>query len=428
MPEIRTPPIIYNLFPRLAGPFKNWGSHLERAAGMGFNWLYINPIQECGFSGSMYAIKNHYRIDSRYPDPDIRLSAEEQFQFVVAKAHGLGLNIMFDLVLNHTAFDSVLVDSHPDWYQRDPEGKLIHPSAPDTGKVWGDLAAMDNENAANREGLWSYWDDLVAYYLSLGVDGFRCDAAYQVPVPLWIRILQKARSIRPETKFFAETLGCDIQQVIALARAGFDYNFNSSKWWNFQDAWALQQYEQNRNLGSPSISFPDSHDTSRLGADLSGHIPSVKMRYLFAAVFSSGLMMTLGFEYCFLKTLDVVESRPEDWEQARCDLTGFVRAANTLKSRYRVFQEEGPIERMLSFNPRILVLKKATVDEREHALIILNTDSEKRQLAVVEDVRSLLGQPATIRDVSVEHRMEAVADRYEASMQPAQIVILYGET
>jgi starch synthase (maltosyl-transferring) len=427
MKESRTPPIIYNLFPRLAGPFRSWGSHLKRAADIGFNWIFVNPIQECGVSGSMYAIKDYYRIDSRYPDPNSGMSAEEELKQVIAQAHGLGLRVMFDLVINHTAFDSVLVEANPGWYQQDSRGKLIHPSAPDTGEVWGDLAVIDNENAADRSGLWGYWEDLVAHYLSLGLDGFRCDAAYQVPVPLWRRILQRARSIRPDTKFFAETLGCDFRLVAELARAGFDYNFNSSKWWNFQDAWALQQYEQNRTQGSPSISFPDSHDTTRLAADLSCDIPAVKMRYLFAAVFSTGLMMTLGFEYCFLKTLNVVESRPEDWEPVRCDMTGFVRAANSLKLRHRVFREEGPMDLVETVNPRILVLKKATVDEREHALIMINTDREERQRAVVEDLRSLLGSAGAIRDISLEQRMPVVPDRFEDYLPPSQAVILYGE-
>ncbi|MFQ5840137.1 MAG: hypothetical protein ACE5HK_05400 [Candidatus Methylomirabilales bacterium] len=35
--------------------------HAERAAAIGFNWLYLNPVQHPGFSGSLYAIKEHDR-------------------------------------------------------------------------------------------------------------------------------------------------------------------------------------------------------------------------------------------------------------------------------------------------------------------------------------------------------------------------------
>ena len=53
-----TPPLIYNLFPRLVGPTTRWPEHAARAAAMGFDWLYLNPWQYPGFSGSLYAIKD----------------------------------------------------------------------------------------------------------------------------------------------------------------------------------------------------------------------------------------------------------------------------------------------------------------------------------------------------------------------------------
>jgi starch synthase (maltosyl-transferring) len=45
--------IIYNLFPLLAGKFTQWAPHIKRAADMGFNWLFVNPIQKPGSSGSL---------------------------------------------------------------------------------------------------------------------------------------------------------------------------------------------------------------------------------------------------------------------------------------------------------------------------------------------------------------------------------------
>ena len=35
--------IVYNLFPLLAGRFPGWVPHIERAAAMGFDWLFVNP-------------------------------------------------------------------------------------------------------------------------------------------------------------------------------------------------------------------------------------------------------------------------------------------------------------------------------------------------------------------------------------------------
>jgi starch synthase (maltosyl-transferring) len=53
--------------------------------------------------------------------------------------------------------------------------------------------------------------------------------------------------------------------VLALREAGFDYFFNSSKWWDFREPWALEQHEEVRRI-APSISFPETHDTARLAA------------------------------------------------------------------------------------------------------------------------------------------------------------------
>ncbi len=77
----------------------------------------------------------------------------------------------------------------------------------------------------------------------------------------------------PDLRFFAETLGCTADQVVALADAGFDYIFNSAKWWDFRAPWLLDQYERFR-LIAPSIAFPESHDTERLAAEVPSQDPS----------------------------------------------------------------------------------------------------------------------------------------------------------
>ena len=55
-------PIIYNLFPTLAGQAPRWVAHAERARRMGFGWIYLNSVLYPGFSGSLYAIKHYDRL------------------------------------------------------------------------------------------------------------------------------------------------------------------------------------------------------------------------------------------------------------------------------------------------------------------------------------------------------------------------------
>jgi starch synthase (maltosyl-transferring) len=116
------------------------------------------------------------------------------------------------------------------------------------------------------------------------------------------------------TTFVAETLGCTLDQTRETARAGFDYVFNSSKWWDFQGWWLIEQYNLVRET-APSISFPESHDTPRLAEESNGNVNALKQRYLFSALFSAGVMMPMGFEYGLRKQLHVIHTTPADWQR-----------------------------------------------------------------------------------------------------------------
>jgi len=352
LPLVADPaPRLYNLFPTLAGPLSDWGPHLRRAQAMGFDWVYVNPIHFPGFSGSLYAVKDYYALHPLLDAGDGRTPAD-QVRAMVEGAHGLGLKVMLDLVVNHTAKDSPWVTDHPDWYLRDGAGVVqspfaIDPANADNKTVWGDLAELDFSPRPARDRMVAELAAISRHYAGLGVDGFRCDAAYKVPADVWEEIIAAARSVRSDCLFAAETLGCRLPEIEGLRPAGFAYLFNSSKWWDFRESWLLDQYMAFRSL-APSIAFPESHDTPRLAADLPRAWPTWKIEaayrraWLFAAAFSSGVMMPMGFEYGFGRKPDVVRTRPKDWEKGRFDLTDFVGAVNDLKARVRVLNWEGP--------------------------------------------------------------------------------------
>ena len=144
--------IVYNLFPLLAGGFPNWEKHLRRAAQMGFNWIYVNPIQRPGRSGSLYSIADYYDFNPLLADSAAGKGPREQLQDAVKIAETLGLNLMVDLVVNHSAADSDLVRKHPGWYVWEPDGSVAHPFAMDDGKkvVWTDLAKFDHRHTGSR--------------------------------------------------------------------------------------------------------------------------------------------------------------------------------------------------------------------------------------------------------------------------------------
>src|SRR6185503_10294368 len=135
--------------------------------------------------------------------------------------------------------------------------------------------------------------------------------------------------------------------------AGFDYLFNSLKWWDFESPWLLDQYEKFRHI-APSIAFPESHDTERLVTELlAAGFPESQIEgryrqaYAFAAAFSTGVMMPMGFEYGWSRRISVVPNGDEeDREPARFDLQPFIAGVNQMRRTIPALNEEGPQRRL----------------------------------------------------------------------------------
>ncbi len=417
--------LVYNLFPLLAGRFTEWEPHLQRAAGMGFNWIFVNPIQHTGFSGSLYSIKDYFSFNSLLVDEKSGKSPEEQVREAVRKASDLGLEVMVDLVINHCAVDSELLKEHPEWFEWEKKGKVVNPSADENGKtvVWGDLAKFAHRGTKDKEGLYRFFLNVVTFLLELGFKGFRCDAAYQVPGKFWKRLIKETKAEYPGTMFFAETLGCTADETKKTASAGFDYIFNSSKWWDMKSPWLMEQYNLTREI-SPSIGFPESHDTIRLAEETGGNVDALKQRYLFSALFSSGVMMPMGFEFGFRKKPHVVKTRPEDWEETGLDLTTFIQKVNAIKSEHPVFREEAPTEVLHNGNPATLLMWKASTYTREEALIILNKDVHNKQCFQTESLHAYVQSKAPLRDVSPEYPLDYLPEPFTYELRPGQSIVL----
>jgi starch synthase (maltosyl-transferring) len=423
---------IYNLFPPLAGPFDQWAPHLQRAAEMGFDWVFVNPIQQLGRSGSLYSIADYFAINKTFLAPRSELRPDDQVRAMAATAAEHGLSLMIDLVINHCAEDSKLVQLHPDWFARE-HGRLAHPFCiEENGNkvVWRDLAQFDHQRALRRpddpDGLLEYCVRMVEHLIGLGFRGFRCDAAYQVPTEFWRRMIERIRLAHPDTVFVAETLGCTPRQTRETASAGFDAIFNSAKWWDFHGNWLLEQYELTRHV-APSIGFPESHDTRRMFDEYEGNVDALRQRYLFTGLFSSGVMMPMGFEFGFRKRLDVVNTTADDWEQPNVDLRGFVSQVNAIKDQVPLLAGEGRIEQLEHADPAILVLRKQAINGPGQALLVMNKDPWTRQRFYVDDLSRLLQTSLPLRDLSPDWPMTDLPSRFEFWLGPGMARILVAD-
>jgi starch synthase (maltosyl-transferring) len=403
---------IYNLFPLLAGTVADWTAMLPRIAAMGFNAVYVNPFHYPGFSGSLYAVKDYYLLNPLFrgdaPENDAELLAG-----FTAACRDHGLVPMMDLVVNHTAKDSELVVRHPDWFAHEPGGGVRSPSAIDPADatnvtVWGDLAEIEFRGDASEGAIIAYFATVLHYYVDLGFRGFRCDAAYKVPARVWRALIDEARSAAPDAVFCAETLGARLDEVRRLEGAGFDYLFNSAKWWDFESPWLLEQYEAFRHI-APSIAFPESHDTPRLAAELetagvtdpAAIEARYRQAYAFAACFSSGVMMPMGFEFGWRRRLDVVKTRPTDVEPRYFDLSPFIAAVNAMKRETPALNEEGPQQRLSPPSDPVVVLARRTEAGEDWAFSLLNSDDETAQEIDVDAlIEAIDGRNLAFEDVT----------------------------
>jgi starch synthase (maltosyl-transferring) len=421
-------PIIYNLFPRLAGVMTDWLQHASRAAEMGFNWLFINSILYPGFSGSLYAIKHHYRINPDFLPPGTETDGLNLLGLTLRRFKDLGLWPIMDLVINHTSRDCHLVNEHPSWYSHDVHGEIVSPFARDPGNpekltVWRDLAEIDNKGSGDREGLWAYWGELVRRYIRLGFKGFRCDAAYKVPAALWRYLVEQAASADREALFFAETLGSAEEEALALRGAGLHYLFNSSKWWDFVEPWCLQQHDEFGKI-APSISFPESHDTARLAADTGGNEAVQRQRYAFAATFSAGLMMPIGYELGFRKRLNVVATRPSDWEVPTFDLRTFIKRMNRLKMEIPLLRGEGKLTAVAADRDALVLERQSEQAPGQEGWILINKSDDRGTVVTLDriGVSSRHRLNRVCRDEDSSHELTVTGQAIE--LAPAELVLL----
>ncbi len=178
-----------------------------RDLGVDILWFMpVHPISEKnrkGELGSYYAVRDYKAFNPEF-------GTIEQFKKVVDKAHDMGMKVILDWVPNHTGCDNVWLADHPDWYARNEEGEMFGPYD------WTDVYKLDYNNKEMRAAM---VDALKFWLTEVGVDGFRCDVASEVPVDFWDEARPQLDSVK-EVFMLAEA------SVPALQRNGFDMGYN----------------------------------------------------------------------------------------------------------------------------------------------------------------------------------------------------------
>ncbi|GAB2556499.1 alpha-amylase family glycosyl hydrolase [Spirosoma areae] len=175
------------------GTFKAVEAQLPRLKEMGVDIVWLMPIypisqkNKKGSLGSPYAIADYNAINPAY-------GTLADFKSLVNRAHALGLRVILDWVANHTGWDHVWIDQHPDWYTK-INGKMTTPVDPKTGKPtdWTDVADLNYNNPDMRKGM----TEAMKYWVKeCDIDGYRCDVAGFVPTDYWAELRPELDKIK----------------------------------------------------------------------------------------------------------------------------------------------------------------------------------------------------------------------------------------
>ncbi len=214
---------------------------LDYLSDLGVSGIWLTPINPSP-TYHKYDVTNYYEIDEE-------IGTLEDFSELIAKAHERGIRVVMDLVLNHTSslhpwFIEATLDSdspYRDYYIWADSDTNVNSPGPWAQRVW------HSRGSEHYYGL--FWDgmpdlnyynpkvreeakSIAEFWLALGVDGFRLDAAMHVyahtdenrAVEWWIDFRDHLRQIKPDVYLVAEVW--DSSSVIAPYYSGFDSCFN----------------------------------------------------------------------------------------------------------------------------------------------------------------------------------------------------------
>ncbi|HAB15897.1 MAG TPA: amylo-alpha-1,6-glucosidase, partial [Verrucomicrobiales bacterium] len=229
--------------------------------------LPINPtpttFARFGRFGSPYALQHLTAIDPALIEFDRRTTGLDQFSELAYQVHRSGARLMLDVVINHTGWGSALWEDHPEWFVRKPDGQFESPGAWDV--VWEDLVELDQRHVP----LWEHVAEAFLTWCRRGVDGFRCDAGYQIPVHVWQFITARVREEFPETVFLLEGLGGSWEATEALLGDGGMQWAYSELFQNFTGesvgGYLDHTFSSSAKVGT-LVHYSETHDNSRLAA------------------------------------------------------------------------------------------------------------------------------------------------------------------
>ena len=221
------------------GTVAAFAKQLPRLKDLGVDILWfmpVHPISEDGRKGTLgsyYAVRDYKAFNPEFGTID-------EFKELVDSAHAMGMKVIIDWVPNHSGRDNAWVEEHPDWYALNEEGQMYGPYD------WTDVYKFDYSVPEMRAGM----VDAMKYWLTeVGIDGFRCDVAGEVPTDFWDEARPQLQAAQPELFMLAEASKPELQ------KDGFNAGYN----WPMKDLFSAIAYTAGQYTFNPDAKFDTKH-------------------------------------------------------------------------------------------------------------------------------------------------------------------------
>lgn len=242
---------------------------LDHLVGLGANGLLLGPVFASTSHG--YDTIDHFRVDPR-------LGTEEDLATLVAACQDRGIRVLLDGVFSHVgrehrAVATAVREGHdsPDAALLDIDWDADGDPSPRVFEGHDALVRLRHEGSAAVD----LATEVMSHWLDRGIDGWRLDAAYSVPVEFWARTLGRVREQHPDAWFLGEVIHGDYADFVS--RSTMDsvtqYELWKAIWSSLLDAnfyelaHALGRHEAMLDAFLPQT-FVGNHDVTRIATTL----------------------------------------------------------------------------------------------------------------------------------------------------------------